>query len=101
MAAALMVFPAFPALPVRTGGGVVAYELATGELHVFAAKSVVLATGGCGRMFKTTSNAHSATGDAMAVALTTRIALAGHGVLPVPPDRAAPARDPASGDGAG
>lgn len=43
--------------------GVVAYELATGELHVFHAKAVILATGGSGRMFKVTSNAHALTGD--------------------------------------
>src|ERR1700755_1433097 len=45
--------------------GVVAYELATGELHVFSAKSVILATGGFGKVFKTTSNAHPLTGDGM------------------------------------
>src|SRR4029079_11885306 len=39
--------------------GVVAYELATGELHVFRAKSVLYATGGYGRMFKVSSNAHT------------------------------------------
>lgn len=47
--------------------GVVAYELATGEIHVFAAKSVVLATGGTGKVFKTTSNAHTLTGDGMGI----------------------------------
>jgi succinate dehydrogenase / fumarate reductase flavoprotein subunit len=47
--------------------GVVAYELSTGELHVFRAKSVVFATGGFGRVFKTTSNALSLTGDGMGV----------------------------------
>jgi succinate dehydrogenase / fumarate reductase flavoprotein subunit len=47
--------------------GVVAYELATGELHVFRAKSVVFATGGFGRMFRVTSNAHALTGDGPAV----------------------------------
>jgi len=47
--------------------GVVAYELATGELHVFRAKSVVFATGGYGRMFRVTSNAHALTGDGPAV----------------------------------
>jgi succinate dehydrogenase / fumarate reductase flavoprotein subunit len=47
--------------------GVVAYELATGELHVFRAKTVLFATGGYGRMFKITSNAHTLTGDGMAV----------------------------------
>jgi succinate dehydrogenase / fumarate reductase flavoprotein subunit len=46
---------------------VVAYELATGEIHVFNAKSVVLATGGFGKVFKTTSNAHTLTGDGMGV----------------------------------
>ena len=43
--------------------GVVAYELATGELHVFRAKSVMFATGGYGRMFRVSSNAHALTGD--------------------------------------
>jgi succinate dehydrogenase / fumarate reductase, flavoprotein subunit len=47
--------------------GVVAYELATGELHVFRAKSVVFATGGFGKMFRVTSNAHALTGDGPAV----------------------------------
>ena len=48
--------------------GVVAYELATGELHVFRARSVVFATGGYGRVFSVTSNAHALTGDGPAVA---------------------------------
>ncbi|MGZ4115536.1 MAG: FAD-dependent oxidoreductase, partial [Actinomycetota bacterium] len=48
--------------------GVVAYELATGELHVFRAKSVLFATGGSGRMFKVSSNAHTLTGDGVAMA---------------------------------
>jgi succinate dehydrogenase / fumarate reductase flavoprotein subunit len=48
---------------VPTCAGVVAYELSTGELHVFQAKSVVLATGGMGKMFKVTSNALTLTGD--------------------------------------
>ena len=47
--------------------GVVAYELATGEIHVFHAKSIVFATGGSGRMYKTTSNAHTLTGDGMGI----------------------------------
>lgn len=49
--------------------GVVAYEIATGELHTFRAKAVLLATGGFGRMFRTTSNAHSFTGDGPAMLL--------------------------------
>lgn len=48
--------------------GVVAYELATGEIHLFRAKSVVFATGGAGKIYKTTSNAHTLTGDGMALA---------------------------------
>jgi succinate dehydrogenase / fumarate reductase flavoprotein subunit len=51
--------------PVATG--VVAYELATGRLHVFHAKAIIFATGGSGRMYKTTSNAHTLTGDGMAI----------------------------------
>jgi succinate dehydrogenase flavoprotein subunit len=50
-----------------TTAGVVAYELATGELHVIRAKAVVFATGGYGRMFRVTSNAHALTGDGPSV----------------------------------
>ncbi|PZF80032.1 succinate dehydrogenase flavoprotein subunit [Jiangella anatolica] len=53
---------------VRRTAGVVAYELATGEIHVFRAKAVVFATGGAGKVYKTTSNAHTLTGDGMAIA---------------------------------
>src|ERR1700712_4727273 len=49
--------------------GAVAYELATGEIHVFHAKAVIFATGGAGKVFKTTSNAHTLTGDGMGVVL--------------------------------
>ncbi|MBD8059741.1 succinate dehydrogenase flavoprotein subunit [Cellulomonas sp. JH27-2] len=58
-----------------TVSGVVAYELATGEIHIFRAKSVVLATGGAGKIFKTTSNAHTLTGDGMALAYRRGIPL--------------------------
>ncbi|MFF7732737.1 MULTISPECIES: succinate dehydrogenase flavoprotein subunit [unclassified Streptomyces] len=51
---------------VKRSAGVVAYELATGEIHVFQAKSVVYASGGCGKFFKVTSNAHTLTGDGQA-----------------------------------
>jgi succinate dehydrogenase flavoprotein subunit len=50
-------------------GGVVAYELATGKLHTFRSKAVLLATGGAGKIFKTSSNAFASTGDGMAIAL--------------------------------
>jgi succinate dehydrogenase / fumarate reductase flavoprotein subunit len=55
--------------------GVVAYELATGELHVFRAKSVMFATGGYGRMFRVSSNAHALTGDGLSVAYRRGIPL--------------------------
>ena len=43
--------------------GVVAYELATGDLHVFTTKAALFASGGMGRMYKISSNAVSLTGD--------------------------------------
>ena len=55
--------------------GVVSYDLATGELHVFQAKSVVFATGGVGKVYKTTSNAHTLTGDGMGIAFRRGIPL--------------------------
>jgi len=55
--------------------GVVAVALATGELHIFQAKSVILATGGYGRAWEITSNAHSYTGDGMAIALRRGVPL--------------------------
>jgi succinate dehydrogenase / fumarate reductase flavoprotein subunit len=48
--------------------GVVGYRIADGEIHTFRAKAVLLATGGNGRMFRITSNAHSLTGDGMSLA---------------------------------
>jgi len=53
--------------PEGVATGIVAYELATGELHVFQAKSIIFATGGFGKMFKTTSNAHTLTGDGVGI----------------------------------
>jgi succinate dehydrogenase / fumarate reductase flavoprotein subunit len=47
--------------------GIVALELATGTIHVFHAKAVLVATGGFGRMYRTTSNAYANTGDGPAV----------------------------------
>jgi succinate dehydrogenase / fumarate reductase flavoprotein subunit len=56
-----------PEGPVCTGA--VALELATGEIHIFHSKSVVMATGGAGKIFKTTSNAHTLTGDGLGIVL--------------------------------
>ena len=47
----------------RRAAGVVAYELSTGDLHVFVSKGVLFATGGFGRIFQISSNAHTLTGD--------------------------------------
>ncbi|PSQ97084.1 MAG: succinate dehydrogenase flavoprotein subunit [Bacteroidetes bacterium SW_9_63_38] len=55
--------------------GVVAYELLTGEIHTFHAKQVCFATGGYGRAFETTSNAHAGTGDGMGIMLRNGIPL--------------------------
>lgn len=55
--------------------GVVSYDLATGELHVFQAKSVIFASGGAGKVFKTTSNAHTLTGDGMGIAFRAGLPL--------------------------
>jgi len=52
---------------VERPSAVVAYELATGDLHVFAGKSIIFATGGFGKIFKTTSNAHTLTGDGVGI----------------------------------
>ncbi|MFB0616778.1 succinate dehydrogenase flavoprotein subunit [Streptomyces sp. AGS-58] len=51
---------------VKRSAGVVAYELATGEIHIFQAKAVIYASGGTGKFFKVTSNAHTLTGDGQA-----------------------------------
>jgi succinate dehydrogenase / fumarate reductase, flavoprotein subunit len=47
--------------------GVIAIELATSEMHVFHAKSVIFATGGHGRIWEITSNAYAYTGDGPAI----------------------------------
>ncbi|MGG7307929.1 succinate dehydrogenase flavoprotein subunit [Curtobacterium sp. AB451] len=55
--------------------GVVAFELATGDLHVFHAKAMIFATGGFGKMYKTTSNAHTLTGDGVGIVWRTGLPL--------------------------
>ena len=47
--------------------GVVAIDLSSGELHVFQAKAIIFATGGFGKIYKTTSNAHTLTGDGVGI----------------------------------
>jgi len=55
--------------------GVLAIEVRTGDLHVFKAKAVILATGGYGRVFSVTSNAMDVTGDGMAMAFREGVPL--------------------------
>ena len=47
--------------------GVVTMDIATGELHTLHAKAVMIATGGYGRVWSVTSNAHAGTGDGVAI----------------------------------
>lgn len=49
--------------------GLTAWDIRNGGLHIFHAKAVLLATGGYGRAFKITSNAHANTGDALGLIL--------------------------------
>ncbi|MDQ6953620.1 MAG: succinate dehydrogenase flavoprotein subunit [Mariprofundaceae bacterium] len=49
--------------------GVMAWDIAQGGYHLFQAKAVILATGGAGRIFQTTTNAHICTGDGGALTL--------------------------------
>lgn len=63
---------------IRVGNtirGVVAVEIATGDFHVFHSKAVLFATGGWGRCWAVTSNAHSLTGDGAAICLRRGIPL--------------------------
>jgi succinate dehydrogenase / fumarate reductase flavoprotein subunit len=55
--------------------GVVTYDLATGELHLLQAKAVLLATGGCGKVYTTTSNGNATTGEAFSLVYNLGIPL--------------------------
>jgi succinate dehydrogenase / fumarate reductase flavoprotein subunit len=55
--------------------GLVAYELASGSVHTFHSKAVMLATGGSGRIYRTTSNAFASTGDGQSIAFRAGAAL--------------------------
>jgi succinate dehydrogenase / fumarate reductase, flavoprotein subunit len=48
--------------------GVTALEIRTGQLHAIRAKTIILCTGGCGRLFEPSTNALIVTGDGMALA---------------------------------
>jgi len=55
--------------------GVVAWDLASGELHRFRAHTVVLATGGCGRAYFSATSAHTCTGDGSAMVIRAGLPL--------------------------
>ena len=55
--------------------GVLAWDLATGELHVFRAHMVLLATGGYGRTYFSCTSAHTCTGDGNAMVLRAGLPL--------------------------
>ncbi|MBN2346604.1 MAG: succinate dehydrogenase flavoprotein subunit [Candidatus Aminicenantes bacterium] len=55
--------------------GLVAWDIREGGLHIFHAKTVLLATGGYGRAWKVTSNAHANTGDGVALVLEAGLPL--------------------------
>ncbi len=73
----IKIYPEFHVLDLVIEGGQVAgltaYELATGEVHFFQSRAVLIATGGYGKVYKVTSNAFASTGDGLS--LTYRLGL--------------------------
>ena len=55
--------------------GVIAWDLATGQIHRFRSHTVVLATGGCGRTYLSATSAHTCTGDGGAMVLRAGLPL--------------------------
>ena len=55
--------------------GVICWDLVNGGLRTLGAKTVILATGGAGRLYQGTTNAYSCTGDGMAMALRLGVPL--------------------------
>jgi succinate dehydrogenase / fumarate reductase flavoprotein subunit len=64
-------------IPDDNGGccGVVSYDMVHGTVETIAGKSVVLATGGAGRVYRPSTNSHSSTGDGMGLALDAGVPL--------------------------
>jgi succinate dehydrogenase / fumarate reductase flavoprotein subunit len=64
-------FPEFQVLDIAIEDnicfGVIALEIRTGEIHVFNAKATLVASGGYGKIFRTTSNAYASTGDCLSI----------------------------------
>ena len=55
--------------------GVIAWDLINGGLKTIGAKTVILATGGAGRLYSGTTNAYACTGDGMTMALRVGVPL--------------------------
>ena len=55
--------------------GVICWDLLNGGVRLLAGRAVILATGGCGRMYRATTNAYACTGDGMAMALRAGLPL--------------------------
>jgi succinate dehydrogenase / fumarate reductase flavoprotein subunit len=55
--------------------GIIALEIETGKIHTFNAKATLIASGGYGKVFKTTSNAHASTGDCLSILYNAGIPL--------------------------
>ncbi|MHB8643083.1 MAG: FAD-binding protein [Gaiellaceae bacterium] len=55
--------------------GVICWDLLNGGLKTLGGKTVVLATGGAGRLYRVTTNAYACTGDGMAMALRAGVPL--------------------------
>lgn len=56
-----------------TAVGVLCFDMKSGELHMFQAKAIIMASGGNCRIFETNSNAHINTGDGVAMAMRAGI----------------------------
>ena len=75
----IKIYPEFHLLDLVMDGnriaGLAAYELATGEIHTFHCRALLLATGGFGKVFKTSSNCFANTGDGTYLAYRAGIPL--------------------------
>ncbi len=67
----IKIYPEFHVLDIliQDGqvAGLVAYELASGEVHFFQSRVILIATGGYGKVYKVSSNAFASTGDGLAL----------------------------------
>src|ERR1700758_2109246 len=70
--------------------GVVCWDLLNGGLKTIGAKTVILATGGAGRLYTGTTNAYSCTGDGMALALRVGVPLKDMEMMQFHPTKLAP-----------